>query len=88
VGDIAMRRSRLDVVCSFLTVLENGPMKPTPLMSKTNLSHELFTKYVRELETAGLIKKVNGTAYVLTEEGILYMKEYRRFLKFSASFGL
>ena len=90
-GDFAMRRSRIDVICSILAALEPGPMKPTPLMYKSNLSHELFTKYLADLETAGLIKKitVKGTnMYSLTEEGETYMKEYHRFLKFSSSFGI
>jgi predicted transcriptional regulator len=86
-----MRRSRIDVICSILSAVENGPMKPTPLMYKSNLSHELFTKYMAELQVAKLIRKItvkNVTMYELTEEGQLYMKEYHRFLKFSSSFGL
>lgn len=86
-----MRRSRLDVIYSFLLTLEGGAMKPTPLMYKTNLSHELFIKYLSELESAGLIMKINSknsTKYTLTNDGVLYLKEYRQFLKFSASFGL
>lgn len=65
-------------------------MKPTPLMSKANLPHPLFKKYIAELEAAGLVSTntVKGTKYVLTEQGMLYVREYRRFLKFSAGFGL
>jgi predicted transcriptional regulator len=90
-GDITMRRSRIDIICAILSALENGALKPTPLMYKSNLSHELFVKYVQELETAGLIKKTGmktGITYMLTEQGIRYVQEYHRFLKFSSSFGL
>ena len=86
-----MRRSRIDIICSILFALEPGSMKPTPLMYKSNLSHELFIKYLADLQTAGLIKKITtkGTnMYALTEQGEVYMKEYHRFLKFSSSFGL
>jgi predicted transcriptional regulator len=66
-------------------------MKSTPLMYKSNLSHELFTKYLVELQAAGLIKKAGvkgGLFYALTEPGEVYLKEYHRFLKFSSSFGI
>lgn len=86
-----MRRTRVDVICAILVALENGSMKPTPLMSKANLPHNLFKKYIVELEAAGLIKKVivkKNTQFALTEQGVLYVQEYHRFLKFSAGFGL
>ncbi len=86
-----MRRTRIDVICSILTALENGPLRPTPLMSKANLPSNLFKKYVARLDDAGLVKRVTrkGSAfYALTDEGREYVREYRRFLKFSAGFRL
>jgi predicted transcriptional regulator len=90
-GDLAMRRTRIDVICSILAALEHGELKPTPLMYKANLSHELLKKYVSELITAGLIVEFHtkrGKTYSLTEEGVLYLKEYYKFLKFSSTFGI
>jgi|GEM_PF-2629496 len=86
-----MRRTRIDVICAILTALNKGKMKPTPLLSKANLPHPLFKKYITELEIAGLVKKTTpakSAMYELTEEGKAYVHEYHRFLKFSAGFRL
>ncbi|HIH23744.1 TPA: hypothetical protein HA251_01790 [Candidatus Woesearchaeota archaeon] len=86
-----MRRTRIDIICSILTALEKGSMKPTPLLSKANLPHPLFKKYIAELEAAGLVNKIlsaKSTTYELTDEGTQYVREYHRFLKFSAGFRL
>jgi predicted transcriptional regulator len=86
-----MRRTRVDVICAILVALENGSMRPTPLMSKANLPHHLFKKYIADMEGAGLIRQVTvkkRAEYALTEQGISYVSEYHRFLKFSEGFGL
>jgi len=86
-----MRRTRIDIVCAILSALEPGSMRPTPLMSKANLPHALFKKYLGDLEAAGLLKKVSGSTgvrYALSEQGLEYMREYHRFRRFSEGFGL
>ena len=86
-----MRRSHLDIICDILRTLNDGATKPTRLLYKVNLPHELFKKYVADLIRAGLIKETtqkNTKVYAITMQGALYLREYEKFLKFSGTFGL
>ncbi len=87
------RRSRMDIIHDMLAAIQRkgGMIKPTHLMYKANLSHQLMKEYVNELMEKGLMtegiddkKKV----YVLTEKGDAYLAQYRKMVEFQDAFGL
>jgi len=63
----------------------------TGLMSKSNLPHPRLTLMMNKLTSSGLVNKimVNGkNTFVITEKGILYLEEYKKFSSIAESFGL
>lgn len=63
----------------------------TPLISKSNLQHTRLSKIMGKLTSSGLVNKIEQrgkNTYVITEAGILYLEEYKKFASFADSFGL
>lgn len=63
----------------------------TPLITKSNLQHTRLSKILDKLTSSGLINKIEQRGkqtFVITEAGILYLEEYKKFSNFAGSFGL
>ncbi|MFW5977582.1 MAG: winged helix-turn-helix domain-containing protein [Candidatus Nanoarchaeia archaeon] len=73
---------------------KGGSIKPTHLLYKSNLSHQMMSDYLLDLikkefvqeEISG--KKRKQKLYVLTDKGYLYLAEYKTVVQFVESFGL
>ncbi|MGM5481334.1 MAG: winged helix-turn-helix domain-containing protein [Nanobdellota archaeon] len=91
---MSKKRGRLQIIYDILSSIRDkgGSIKPTHLLYKSNLSHQMMRGYLDELKEKGFIKeeigKKNSKAYVLTEKGYEYLAEYQKVLKFVESFGL
>jgi len=63
----------------------------TPLITKSNLQHTRLSKIMSKLTSSGLVNKIEQkgkNTYIITEAGILYLEEYKKFSSFAGSFGL
>ncbi len=87
------KRSRLEVIRDILEVIRgrNGKIKPTHILYKSNLSHQMMEEYLQDL----IIKKFiienrtkDGKTYSITEKGNNYLDKYRLITEFTESFGL
>ena len=75
------RRERLEIVKDILEVVKRKyPIKPTRLMSVSNLSPKMFKEYIKELINKNFIKIVFDEklkkGYLITDKGIRFLKEY------------
>ena len=91
------KRESLEVIHDILTAVQakNGTIKPTHIMYKANLSHQMLNEYLTDLLERGFLeeqevktKKSKGKTYSLTDKGFDYLKEYSLITKFMESFGL
>ena len=88
------KRGKLQVIHDILSAIRDkgGSIKPTHLLYKSNLSHQMMRGYLDELKGKNLIEEVklkgNSKNYVLTEKGYKYLAEYQKVVKFVESFGL
>ncbi|MCF7862139.1 hypothetical protein K9M79_07925 [Candidatus Woesearchaeota archaeon] len=86
-----MKRERLQIIHDILKAIQNGKNKPTHIMYKANLSHQMLEEYLKDLISRELIsveKLKRGKNYELTEKGHKYVQEYRMIEGFIDSFGL
>ena len=87
------KRNRLEIIFDILRVIRdrNGKIKPTHILYKSNLSHQMMTEYLTELISKGFIlelKGKNGKTYAITEKGANYLSQYSLISDFTSSFGL
>ncbi|MDP3881910.1 MAG: winged helix-turn-helix domain-containing protein [Nanoarchaeota archaeon] len=87
------KRNRLEIIRDILKVIreKNGKIKPTHILYKSNLSHQMMNEYLKELMGKGFIKEIkvkNGKSYLITEKGIDYLNQYSLITNFTDSFGL
>jgi len=87
------KRNRLEVVHDILKVInnKNGRIKPTHIMYKSNLSHQMMEEYLKELIEKNFIKETKnkkGKTYYITEKGLEYLNKFRFIIEFTNSFGL
>lgn len=87
------KRDRLQVIYDILKTIQekNGKIKPTHILYKSNLSHQMMEEYINELITGNFIieqKGSNGKSYSLTQKGFDYINKYRVITDFVDSFGL
>jgi predicted transcriptional regulator len=87
------KRDRLEIIKDILSVIRqrNGKIKPTHILYKSNLSHQMMEDYLGELKEKGFIqehKKERGKTYSVTEKGSEYLDKYKLIEDFSTSFGL
>ncbi|MFH1500812.1 MAG: DUF4364 family protein [archaeon] len=90
---MAKKRERLEVIHDILRVIseKNGKIKPTHILYKSNLSHQMMEEYLKELISKGFIaeiKEKKSKTYSITQKGMNYLKEYQLILNFTESFGL
>ncbi|MEM1937887.1 MAG: winged helix-turn-helix domain-containing protein [Candidatus Caldarchaeum sp.] len=84
-------RSKARIYSDILeSVFSQGLAKPTKIMVDANLSYDRLTKYLSLLLEKGLVKKYEGSelSYVITEKGVQYLSEFKKFEKLAAAFGL
>lgn len=87
------KRNRLEVIRDILNVIreKNGKIKPTHILYKSNLSHQMMDDYMKELMQKGFIIESKGSAgktYAITPKGITFLDKYRLIAEFTDSFGL
>jgi len=69
---------------------QNG-IQITRLVQKSNLSHSRLTILVKNLIGSELINQIQfdgKNTFVITEKGMLFLEEYKRFHNFAGAFGL
>jgi predicted transcriptional regulator len=87
------KRDRLQIVHDILKAVQdkNGKIKPTHILYKSNLSHQMLDEYLGELISKGFIVENNtksGKTYSMTPKGFEYLQKYRTIVDFIDSFGL
>ena len=88
------RRSHLEIVFDILKAIQNkgGKIKPTHLLYKSNLSHKRMKGYVEDLQKKGLmLAEVNEhekSMYLITDQGLKFLEEYRKVKELTEAFGL
>ena len=87
------KRSRLEVIHDILLVIQqkDGRIKPTHILYKSNLSHQMLSEYLAELKEKGMITEITkggGKTYSLTQKGYDYINKYKMIKEFITSFGL
>ena len=90
---MSKKRDRLQVIYDILEVIRDrgNRIKPTHILYKSNLSHQMMQLYLNELIQKGFIiekQLEKGKTYSLTERGFEYLKEYQKITSFIESFDL
>ncbi|MFP4118158.1 MAG: winged helix-turn-helix domain-containing protein [Candidatus Woesearchaeota archaeon] len=87
------KRSKLQVIYDILKAIQqqDGKIKPTHILYKSNLSHQMMDEYLEELISKDFIirrDKGKSKTYSLTEKGHKYIERYKLIEEFTSSFGL
>ncbi|MCA9478453.1 MAG: winged helix DNA-binding protein [Nanoarchaeota archaeon] len=88
------RRERLEVIYDFLSIVQEnqGSIKKTPLLRKTNLSSQSFLEYFDELIAKGFIREQEDNKrnkfITLTDKGYRYISKFKQLAGFINEFGL
>ena len=90
---MAKKRTRLEIIKDILEVVKNrnGKAKPTHILYKSNLSHQMMEIYLKELIAKKFVilsEEKNGKLYLITDKGINYLNKYKLISDFTQSFGL
>ena len=90
---MAKKRNRLEVIHDILKVInnKNGRIKPTHIMYRSNLSHQMMEEYLKELIEKDFVKEAKsktGKTYYITEKGLEYLNQFRFIIEFTDTFGL
>lgn len=90
---MAKKRDRLQIIHDILKAIQdkNNRIRPTHILYKSNLSHQMMEEYLKELIGKGFIimniEKESKT-YSLTQKGFDYLNRYKLIADFTDSFGL
>lgn len=88
------KRERLEIIHDILHTIQEkrDNVRPTHILYKSNLSHQMLTEYLAELISKGLVvekdDKRGKKHYGLTDRGHNYLKDYRIIKGFVDSYGL
>ncbi|MBI5390733.1 hypothetical protein HZB02_04535 [Candidatus Woesearchaeota archaeon] len=88
------KRSSWEIIRDILLVIQRrGPhVKPTHILSKSNLSHQMLTLYLGDLQHRGLLveeqQDEGKRTYSLTEKGFLYLRDAEKVSAFMESYGI
>ncbi len=90
---MSKKRNKLEIIKDILQVIRarNGKIKPTHILYKSNLSHQMMEEYLKELKEKEFIqehKTKTGKTFSVTEKGINYINQYSMIIDFTESFGL
>jgi len=88
-----IKRDRLQIIHDILKAIRdrNGTIKPTHILYKANLSHQMLEEYLDDLISRGFVIENNdnkGKIYSLTDKGFDYLSKYNLITEFIGSFGL
>lgn len=88
------KRDRLEIIHDILhAIKEKGnKIKPTHILYKSNLSHQMLKDYLGELISKEFIEfylnNKGGKRYSLTDKGFKYLNDYYVIREFENSYGL
>ncbi|HLC32169.1 MAG TPA: DUF4364 family protein [Candidatus Nanoarchaeia archaeon] len=90
---MAKKRTKLEIIHDILRVVKekSGKIKPTHILYKSNLSHQMLEEYLSELiekEFITEIKVKKERSYAITPKGSQFLEQYRSIIEFTDSFGL
>lgn len=93
---MAKKQGKLQIIHDILNAIKDkgGEIKPTHLLYKSNLSHQMMNEYLKDLKEKDFVKeelqgkKKPSKIYILTPKGYNYLVEYKTVIKFVESFGL
>ncbi|MCK5025769.1 MAG: DUF4364 family protein, partial [Nanoarchaeota archaeon] len=71
---------------------KGGKLKPTHILYKSNLSHQMLTEYLTDLIKKGLITeeedKKKNKSYSITDKGFNFLNDFKVIRNFMESYGL
>ncbi len=87
------KRDRIQIIHDILKAIseKNGKIKPTHILYKSNLSHQMMDEYLNELISKNfIIEQIikSGKTYTLTQKGFDFINKYKLIVEFIDSFGL
>lgn len=86
------KRERLEIIKDILSSIKGKKeIKPTKLLYASNLSPQMFKKYIGELLDKNLIElsEIKKKKYFsLTDKGVQFLTEYKTILNFIENFGI
>ncbi|MEI7961508.1 MAG: winged helix-turn-helix domain-containing protein [archaeon] len=88
------KRSKVAIIHDILLLIRSkaGEARPTLIMYKANLSHQMLTEYMNEIIQKGFIlentDKKGRRTYTITPKGHDFIKDYQQIRKFFDSYGL
>ena len=87
------KRERLEVIYDILKTIQekDGKIKPTHILYKSNLSHQMMSEYLLELIKGKFViehQTSSGKTYKLTNKGHEYLDKYKVITEFIISFEL
>lgn len=87
------KRNRLEIIYDILRNIKDrdGKIKPTHILYKSNLSHQMMEDYMKELIEKDFIieeKTKSGKTYSIRTRGYEYLEKYKLIVNFTTSFGL
>ncbi len=90
---MAKKRDRLRIIYDILKAIhdKNNRIKPTHILYKSNLSHQMMEEYLTELMGKEFVVENNSGSsrtYSLTQKGYDYLNKYKLVSEFADSFGL
>lgn len=90
---MAKKRDRLQIIHDILKAIhdKNNRIRPTHILYKSNLSHQMMEEYLGELMSKGFVimnSDTSGKIYSLTQKGFDYLNKYKMIAEFTDSFGL
>ena len=91
---MSVKRDRLGIINDILDLIRDrgDKVKPTQIMYRANLSHDMLTTYLNELLAKGFITekkdKENRRTYSLTDKGFNFLRDYKIIKGFVDSYDL
>lgn len=86
-------RNSMQITGSILQVAQDGDRAGVPISTiirKANLPYQRLNKFLDNLTGNGLMVKItedNRHAFIITEKGIKYLDQYKKFADIAGSFG-
>jgi predicted transcriptional regulator len=87
------KRERLEIIHDILVAIKDKrETRPTHILYKSNLSHQMLTEYMNELIGKNFIEekisKDGKKTYALKQKGFDYLRDYESIKSFMESYGL
>ncbi len=87
------KRNKLEIIRDILRVIreKSGRIKPTHILYKSNLSHQMMEDYLADLKIKQFIteeQQGRSRTYSITDKGIQYLDKYAMITEFTSAFGL